>query len=373
MELLDILGKIYGAALRGEPVDETLLGDDFNLKDAFRISKSHSLGALFAFAMEKTEYFKGLKPEIQKAISTPKLASIKKSLCFDAERESLYKEFSDNGVDYISLKGIIIKELYPEMGMREFADHDILIRPKSAKTVKKIFSNRDYKVESFGKTHHDVYEKLPFYNFEIHRYLFDDNDGTGLSKFYKDVWPKSHVVSGHEYALCTEDTYAYILGHAFKHLENSGNGLRYLIDIYVIEKAWGEKIDRSYFESELDKMLMLPFYEKSKVIASKFLGENEEPLTEEEKELLDKIFVSGTYGNIGIRVENSLKKQSKFKYFMKRAFIPWSTIRQMNPFIAYTIIFIPFFWAWRLIKALLFKRDRVKAELDAIHDTNVND
>ena len=107
--MLNILGKIYGAALRNEVIDETIFTADFNLKEAVKISKAHSLGALFAIALEKTQYFASLSPEIQKVISTIKLSSMKKSICFDSESSILYAEFDKQNIDYLPLKGIVIK------------------------------------------------------------------------------------------------------------------------------------------------------------------------------------------------------------------------------------------------------------------------
>ncbi|MCQ2772224.1 MAG: nucleotidyltransferase family protein [Bacilli bacterium] len=363
--MLNILGKIYGAELRNELIDESLFGDGFNLKEAVKISKSHSLGALLAIALEKTQYFTTLSSDIQKAISTLKLSSMKKSICFDSESSALYDEFNKQGIDFMPLKGIIIKELYPEIGMREFADHDILIRRKDAKAVKHIFASRNYKIESYGKSHHDVYEKLPFYNYEIHRCLFDDG-GVVSSKYFKNVWDKAANIGNHRYELNENDCYIYILAHAFKHLENSGNGLRYLLDIYVIERAWKDKLDHDYIRKEMATIDMLEFYETSLILAKKFLNEDNESLSDEENVMLNKIFLSGTYGTIEHRVENQLKKKSKFRYFLSRAFMPWSSLKMFYPFIAYTFIFIPFFWAWRLIYSLIFKFSRVKAEIDAI-------
>jgi len=98
--------------------------------------------------------------------------AVRKNILLDAERTAIFERFEQQGIWYMPLKGSILKELYPENGMREMADNDILYDSTKQAEVKKIMLSMGYSAESVGKSHHDVYMKPPVLNFELHTLLF---------------------------------------------------------------------------------------------------------------------------------------------------------------------------------------------------------
>ena len=70
---------------------------------------------------------------------------------------------------YLPLKGIILKDYYPSVGMRQMSDNDILFDADAWERVEKHMLSEGYETESVGKGNHDVYQKAPVYNFEMHR------------------------------------------------------------------------------------------------------------------------------------------------------------------------------------------------------------
>lgn len=69
---------------------------------------------------------------------------------------------------YMPLKGAILKDLYPRQEMRQMADNNILFDTSCEAAVKDYFVKEGYEVISYAKGNHDVYEKEPVYNFEMH-------------------------------------------------------------------------------------------------------------------------------------------------------------------------------------------------------------
>ena len=51
--------------------------------------------------------------------------AVRKNILFDSEREAITSEMEKQGIWYLPLKGAILKELYPQIGMREMSDNDI--------------------------------------------------------------------------------------------------------------------------------------------------------------------------------------------------------------------------------------------------------
>lgn len=61
---------------------------------------------------------------------------------------------------YLPLKGIIMKDYYPSVGMRQMSDNDILFDADAWERMEKHMISEGYKAEYVGKGNHDVYHKL---------------------------------------------------------------------------------------------------------------------------------------------------------------------------------------------------------------------
>lgn len=60
---------------------------------------------------------------------------------------------------YLPLKGIIMKDYYPSVGMRQMSDNDILFDADAWERMEKHMISEGYKAEHVGKGNHDVYHK----------------------------------------------------------------------------------------------------------------------------------------------------------------------------------------------------------------------
>ena len=145
--------------------------EENDFKWLYRFGKSHKIGATLYFALSFNDAFK--EEKIAKAFESFYASCLKKTILFEQERAKLYSFFNENGIDFLPLKGINFCTYYPEYGMREFADNDILFDKKYAKKVRNYFLKEGYKVETYGNGPHDVYQKAPSLNFEMHRFLFN--------------------------------------------------------------------------------------------------------------------------------------------------------------------------------------------------------
>ena len=61
---------------------------------------------------------------------------------------------------YLPLKGIIMKDYYPSVGMRQMSDNDILFDADAWERMEKHMISEGYKAEYVGKGNHDFYLKL---------------------------------------------------------------------------------------------------------------------------------------------------------------------------------------------------------------------
>lgn len=329
----------------------------------YRISKYHSLRAFFYQVVTALKL--DVPQECLSKLEQDYLLNVRKAVSFEEERKALYGYLNEHGIDYLPLKGIIIKDYYPDQFSREFADNDILFDEKKDKLVKEFFVKRDYEVEAFRKSNHDVFQKKPFFNFEMHRALFGETGDNGLIiKYFNSYLNKSLIKENKEHYLNDEDFYIYFTAHSYKHYHGSGCGIRTLIDYYLYVKK--SNLDFDYINKELEKLNLVDFSNQIRTISQKVF--DDEPLSEEGEQVLLYIASSGTYGTLEHSVAKGVKAKGKFGYFMSRIFPPYCFYKYAYPWAYYCPILIPFAWLARFFRVLFKNPKKAKNELKTIHN-----
>ena len=335
--------------------------DNKHLSFYIHLSKHHSLMSFLFKAIKDTKV--NVDEASIKKLEEYYLLNVRKVASFNKERKELYTYLNDNDIYYLPLKGIVLKDYYPDEAAREFADNDILFEENKDKLVKEFFTNRDYEVEIFRRSNHDVYLKKPFFNFEMHRALFGETgDNEKQIEYFKDYLNKAHIKDNHEKELNNEDFYIYFTAHTYKHFHVSGCGIRTLIDYYLYLNK--HELDFVYIDKELEKLDLLDFSNQIKSLSTKLF--NNEPLNEDEEEMLLYISSSGTYGTLEHSVAKGVKEKGKFRYFMSRIFPPYRFYKSAYPWAYYSVILIPIAWLCRFFRILFKNPKRASNEIKAI-------
>lgn len=376
----EFLIYLMACSLQGTKPEEALLAN-IDMEALLRLAKAHSVSAMVCMALEQTDAFQHAAETTRLKWLEAKNKAIRKNMLLDAERKTILHELEIQGIWYMPLKGSILKDWYPKPGMREMADNDILFDPSGREQVRKIFQNRGYKTVSFRKGNHDVYEKEPIYNFEMHVSLFH---GTykELTEQYENVKERLLPVDGtaYQFAFTPEDFYVFVLAHAHKHYSHSGTGIRTLADIYVMNRHLGGIMDRDEVKQKLAQLGIAEYEQHSRVLAEKLfsavrpLAETE--LTEDEKEMLLYYCDATTYGTVDNRVNNRLhelqenseniKLWTKVKYCCVRLFPGREFCKFAYPFVYKHPWTLPFFWVWRIVDRCITNKKNVQQELKAL-------
>ena len=197
----------------------------------------------------------------------------------------------------------------------------------------------------------------------MHRALFSKReDIPKYASYFENYLKDSPIKEGHEHILNKEDFYIYFTAHTYKHFQNSGCGIRTLIDYYLYLK--NNELDFSYVNQELEKLDLVDFSNKISSLSKKLFDEQE--LNEEEKEMLLFIASSGTYGTLENSVNKGVKEKGKFKYFMSRIFPPMSFYKTNYPFMYKTKVLIPLAWFVRALRILFKNPKKATAEIKLI-------
>lgn len=376
----EILIYLMACSLQGTKPEGALLAN-IDMEALLRLAKAHSVSAMVCMALEQTDVFQHAAETTRLKWLDSKNKAVRKNMLLDAERKTILHELETQGIWYMPLKGSILKDWYPKPGMREMADNDILFDPSGREQVREIFQNRGYKTVSFRKGNHDVYEKAPIYNFEMHVSLFH---GTykELTEQYKNVKERLLPVDGtaYQFAFTPEDFYVFVLAHAHKHYSHSGTGVRTLADLYVMDRHLGDIMDRDEVEQKLTQLGIAEYEQHSRVLAEKLFSAvrplAEIELTEDEKEMLLYYCDATTYGTVGNSVNNRLHelqedseditRWTKLKYCCVRLFPGREFCKYAYPFVYKHPWTMPFFWVWRIVDKGITHRRKVKQELKAL-------
>lgn len=367
-----------------------------NRKELFQMSAKHSIDALIGMTLKQAGVV------LPKYWEESMVKAVRKVLLFDAERKKLCAWMESERIWYLPLKGIVLKEYYPSIGMRQMSDNDILFDADAWERVEKHMLSEGYETESVGRRHHDVYRKAPVYNFEMHRSLYSKRDNERWVEYYSDI--KNRLLSDQSEVVCNavhgasenttanqtesanggnsscgyhmsdEDFYIYITSHAYKHYSKSGTGIRTLLDFYAYLKAKEESLDFDYIRTECRKLGIRDFEKRSrrlcwKVFSSQQIYDRvsfEQSLSADEMEMLKYYLSSGVYGTFERMVESRIEKQkktygsgklSKLTYYWHRVF-PGMDLYEKYPLLVKHRFLIPAYWFYRIVRLLFSKKRR---------------
>ena len=130
--------------------------DNMDLDALYALCKEHSITALVSSVL--TEHLKE-KPEQYAKWSQEQMKALYRDMNFAAERAKILAFLEENGIWYMPLKGIVLKEYYPHPELREFADNDILFDESAAEKVEAYMLSVGYKRKQSDSGHVMEYEK----------------------------------------------------------------------------------------------------------------------------------------------------------------------------------------------------------------------
>lgn len=309
--------------------------------------------------------------------------AIRKTILMDAARAELFTYLEEKGIWHVALKGAVLCRMYPEYGMRQMSDNDILFDPAFRQEVHDWFIGHGYDVESFEKSNHDEYHKKPVYNFEMHVSLFSEGSYPKFAQYYSRLKGRLTLASvkKFEYTMSDEDFYLYILAHEYKHYFYNGIKLRFLVDLFVYHQA-RKNLNWEYLRTELTKIGLLEFERIMRELSEKVFNIKKDAadLTKSEKRLLESLIFNNTYGSrksvwyshIKKAQETGQKASFKMKvHYLMYWLFPDRTYMELwcqeyAPYIAKHPWLMSIAPIWRIVKRGVEKRKQVKEELNRV-------
>ena len=283
--------------------------------------------------------------------------------------------FRENGIDYMPLKGAVLKALYPQPQMRSMGDLDILIRLDQYDRIRTLLIGNDF-VEGEETDHELIWYKKPYTQFELHKHLIPSYNDDYYA-YFGDGWKLAEKtqIPG-RYEMSAEHTLIYIFAHFAKHYRDGGIGIRHLVDLWVYRRAYPQ-LDQQYICDELDKLGLKAFYLNVQKTLDACFENGEE--TEVTTCIVDWVFGSKVYGSQeksneanALRVTKRSRSvaHAKLKSAWLQIFPVPAVMRKKYPLLKRAPMLLPVMWVVRWFAAIFHKRENISFQSKRLRAIN---
>lgn len=322
--------SLIKSALYGE---KTVLPEGFDEEEFKFIIYRHNIWGLMYYGL----YNSGIKVPNWLTLKFQINVALTENLWHKSEETC--EKLKEKGIEYVPLKGIVLKDLYPSPYMRHMSDIDILIYEKDYKSkIKPLMLSLGY--TEGNESDHELHWYKDKQLIEFHKRIIPSYN----KDFYKVIGDGHEWVKDHEYE--------YIFTHFAKHYRDSGIGIIHLVDLEVLkEKATDEG---------LKELNLTTFYENVQRTLDCWFRDRE--FDDVTMKITDTIFNSGEYGTKEILAKSQALKQLKaangdykkarVNDFLNRLFPPYNVMKMRNPILIKLPVLLPFLWVWRIVSSV---------------------
>lgn len=327
----------------------------------FNLSKKHDIAHLIADVLDRHGLLEQSQIAKKHFIRERSMAVFRvEQLKYDCK--NVFDALEQLQIDYVPLKGTVIRNYYSEDWMRTSADVDILVHRDQLEDIINVLEQKlGYTLNGVGAYDAVVVSPNGFH-IELHFNLISENDNPKASEVLGNVWQYTQKEGdGHCLSMREDYFYFYHLAHMARHFVDGGCGIRPYIDLWLMNKKIKFDVDKIYELLEIGGLLK--FAKASETLSKAWM----EDLTmdKETLSLQDYILGGGVYGNKENKIAMHQGKQgSRFKYIMSRIFMPVQEMQYRYPVLKKHKWLYPFMVIRRCFE-VVFKGDtkRIKAEL----------
>lgn len=350
------------SALKGEAYE---LPEGFSPEAVVDIAKNHQISPLVYYGAIKCGFDKNsdwMKKLFENAFPLVLLDEEQ-----NAALNKLSNTFEKAEIEYMPLKGSVLKVLYPKSEMRVMGDIDILIKPEQYESIKRIMSDSgfDENVES----DHEFIWTCGNLCIELHKRLIPSYN-KDFYAYFGDGWQLAKKSTEFKYIMDDEAFFIHLITHFAKHYRDGGIGIKHLADLWVYKNAKSE-LDFAYIKKELHKLCLDKFFEYVEKTLDNWFENGEETL--ETKLISDTVFGSGVYGNKETAEVSTMLRETKdgksvrgtkLSRFFKVAFLPYKNMCEKYVMLRKFPFLLPVMWIVRLFDILIFNRKKLSSYVE---------
>lgn len=233
--------------------------------------------------------------------------------------EAFYQAMEENGIEYMPVKGAIMKYLYPSHEMRPMGDADILFHIEDREKLEQVMTELGYTFTT--ESDHEWNWKCRELKIELHKRLVSSDEKTQYS-YFGDGWEWAKNKEGCRYTMNQEDAFIFEFAHFTRHYCKGGIGLRHIVDLWV-HLYNAPNMDKEYVRTQMDKLRLGGFYDNVMTALDAWFGDGAG--SQQAEYITQFVFGQGKVDH-GEEIARSAAakrgsaKQGKFKVFLCRLF-----------------------------------------------------
>ncbi|NCB42981.1 MAG: hypothetical protein EOM59_10230 [Clostridia bacterium] len=366
---MDATQEFFISVLRSYIINDVSLdASDVDWPVFSRLCRIHNVGGMAYATLKKARV--AVPPDEKKCLEENYYASI----CYSIKQAEAFKAVSEaleeNGVPYIPIKGLVLKELYPNPELRTMGDMDLLVHDEDRPKCHEIMTELGY--TRLAHEFEWLYENNQV-EFEIHSAFKSAYD---IIIGQTDIWDNAenkgaskHFEMNQQYHL------VLLLSHAAKHAF-AGFGIRMIIDISLWLRFYRNRIDAKALAQELNCLRILEFAKRVFALGEKYFG-IKSPFDDyimsdsTYEEMCAYIVEGGTFGKdnrsftgldqalVREYLFNNSALRSRFNIFGRTVFLPYKVAAKRYKYLEDRPYFLPIAWIQRWLGTLFKHPDRV--------------
>jgi len=313
------------------------------------------------------------------------LSAVFASVNFGDILRDIASRFQAAEIPFLIMKGSVYRACWPEPALRSMGDMDLVIRPEDRQQADAILMEMGCRRMIDNAVVWTYW--IGDFMLEIHDHMFYEHLTSSFDYigYFDRVWEhtKRGTVFGIDDMLLPEENFhfLYLMTHTAKHVVNSGCGFRPFLDMVFACRAWSDRLDWAWLETELAKMELLAFTKTCFSLCERWFGVTmpleRAPVSDAFYETAtEKLFRDGLFGlenaeNEGGFTAKELKRsrgpywlaasklvlQKVFPAYREMRYIPWYRFLDGRPWL------LPAAWVYRWGYVLAHKRELGAAKL----------
>ena len=356
----EIMISLIAREVLGKKVDDVgikkmLSKNNKALETLYKLSKMHDLSHIVCLALKNIGLWG--KDEIFSKFQRQQNLAVLRYEQQKYELSDVENMFSDKAVLFLLLKGMCMKDLYPEPWMRTSSDIDILVQKKDMQKASDLLcKTREYTVRVSTD---DMVALVSKTGVCIELHCLDERKPD--FEVPLNIWEKAEKSEGTYRCYVSDELFYCHTAHMVKNIRSGSCGVRTFLDMYLLtyrneldyEKAM-ELLDKNGYSKAAQAFL--------KVSRVWFDNEEEDKLSQ----IISKcVILSGVSGNSYsmTRVRQKIKG-GKSKYILSRIFLPYYKMKKRFPVLEKHKWLLPFYHFKRLF--IIISNGRIKASVDEI-------
>ncbi|MBR2133373.1 MAG: nucleotidyltransferase family protein [Eubacterium sp.] len=350
------------AYLNGETVK---IHDGADLGFLLSLAAHHNLLGVLWCSLEK-----GFNERFEKALKNSFIDYV-----FTAERQNLVLTelegiMEECSARYLLFKGAVLRELYPVKESRAMGDIDLLIKKGDIKKAEAALKAHGFECTAPNGAVHDFqkYDVL----LEVHNTMLEDYGEKAFDTAFENA-----EFNGVKGVLEADFHLAYLIAHMAHHIKYYGAGIRLVLDMAVLQKAFEINYDKVF--AELEKLNLSAFGKNILTVCSRWFGVGTN-FGGDTNKLEEYLVSSGVFGSLSdnksaVLTRRELEEGKSVSPLMTRlrlAFPSYEKLRRLKyiGFIDKRPYLTPAAWVYRFVYTAKHRRSFTKKAISNLGDNN---